>query len=204
MTEGNMDKAFEILKHINNLYVGDTSDEQMREFMAKNLEKFNAWREAFEPFDLDDVLMMVDKFWTEKSNKTAPRVAQLLAMLNNDKEVKKHFKVEEKPEEKATWETFWNSDPAMGYYLKDLEEKKDVHALIFYRWALRDIMVEMVETLPNSSKMSQSEKIKIIRRNGWDNDITERAESYAKEAGKSSGSVDSFVAGLAKRWKDAG
>lgn len=198
-----MEKGLEILKHINELYKGDVSDEEMLRFAEKNSEIVNSWQEAFQNYELEDVLRIVDEYWTHKSNKTAPRVAQLLAMLNSDKDVKRVYShVEEPIEIKTDSSTFWDTDPAMGYYLRDVETKpsEEVHALLFYRWALNDIIAEMVNTLPNADKMTFSQKVAIVRRNGWDSDITDRVEQYARE-GKSTGTVEEMAKGLADLWR---
>lgn len=198
-----MEKGLEILKHINELYKGDVSDEEMLRFAEKNSEIVNSWQEAFQNYELEDVLRIVDEYWTHKSNKTAPRVAQLLAMLNSDKDVKRVYShVEEPIEIKTDSSTFWDTDPAMAYYLRDVETKpsEEVHALLFYRWALNDIIAEMVNTLPNADKMSFSQKVAIVRRNGWDSDITDRVEQYARE-GKSTGTVDQAISNIVASWR---
>lgn len=199
-----MEKGLEILKHINELYKGDVSDEEMLRFAEKNSEIVNSWQEAFQNYELEDVLRIVDEYWTHKSNKTAPRVAQLLAMLNSDKDVKRVYPhVEEPIEIKTDSSTFWNTDPAMAYYLRDVETKpsEEVHALLFYRWALNDIIAEMVDTLPNADKMNFGQKVAIVRRNYWDADITDRVEQYARGAVKSSGSLQDMANTLASHWR---
>lgn len=198
-----MEKGLEILKHINELYKGDVSDEEMLRFAEKNSEIVNSWQEAFQNYELEDVLRIVDEYWTHKSNKTAPRVAQLLAMLNSDKDVKRVYSHAEEPiETKTDSHIFWNTDPALGYYLRDAETKpsEEVHALLFYRWALNDIIAEMVDTLPNADKMNFGQKVAIVRRNYWDADITDRVEQYARE-GRAGGSVEEMAKGLADLWR---
>lgn len=199
-----MEKGLEILKHINELYKGDVSDEEMLRFAEKNSEIVNSWQEAFQNYELEDVLRIVDEYWTHKSNKTAPRVAQLLAMLNSDKDVKRVYSHAEEPiETKTDSHIFWNTDPALGYYLRDAETKpsEEVHALLFYRWALNDIIAEMVDTLPNADKMNFGQKVAIVRRNYWDADITDRVEQYARGAVKSSGSLQDMANTLASHWR---
>ena len=200
-----MEKGLEILKHINELYKGDVSDEEMLRFAEKNSEIVNSWQEAFQNYELEDVLRIVDEYWTHKSNKTAPRVAQLLAMLNSDKDVKRVYShVEEPIEIKTDSSTFWDTDPAMAYYLRDVETKpsEEVHALLFYRWALNDIIAEMVNTLPYGKTMSYTKKIDLIRRNGWDSDITERVEHYAlQNDGARYTSVKSTANTIASHWR---
>lgn len=177
-----MQKSLEILKHIHELYNGDVTDEAMLMFAEKNQEKVNAWQEAFQNYALEDVLQMVDRYWTQKNNRTAPRVAQLLAMLNADKDVHRVSSgTQAKKEEKADWHTFWNIDPALGYYMRDCANKpsNEVHALLFYRRALQDIIIEKVDTLPFGAEKSYGDKIALIRINGWDGDISERADNLA-------------------------
>ena len=99
--------------------------------------------------------------------------------------------------------SIWDVDPAMGYYERDVATKpsEEVHALLFYRWALNDIIAEMVDTLPNADKMNFGQKVAIVRRNGWDADITDRVEQYAREAVKSTGTVEEMAKGLADLWR---
>lgn len=182
-----MQKSLEILKHIHELYNGDVTDEAMLMFAEKNQEKVNAWQEAFRNYALEDVLQMVDRYWMQKNNRTAPRVAQLLAMLNADKDIHRissGVETSNISDDPRDYHTFWRIDPALAYYLRDCETRQSdqVRCLIFYRRALSDILVENVETLPNADKMSYSEKIEIMRRNGWDGDLSERAEYLANLA----------------------
>ena len=55
----------------------------------------------------------------------------------------------------------------------------EVHALLFYRRALQDIIIEKVDTLPFGAEKSYGDKIALIRINGWDGDISERADNLA-------------------------
>lgn len=90
-----MEKAYEILKHIEDLYSKyDVTDNSVINSMKKKPEVVNAWREAFEPYDLNDVFKVIDEFWRYTNNRTRPKVAQLLSMLNTDKDVEKTKKQE--------------------------------------------------------------------------------------------------------------
>jgi len=200
-----MQKSLEILKHIHELYTGDVTDEAMQRFAEKNSEKVAAWQEAFANYELEDVLRIVDEYWTHKSNKTAPRVAQLLAMLNADKDVKRvfnHTEPEQPKEIRADYRTFWLTDPALAYYLRDVEAKpsEEVHALLFYRHALNDIITEYVDTLPNTAHMNFGVKVELVRRNGWDSELTERVEQYARQVNQATGSIPNIVEHLTEAW----
>lgn len=102
------------------------------------------------------------------------------------------------------WRTFWNIDPALAYYLRDCAtmSSEKVHALLFYRRALADIIALNVNTLPNAGKMNYAEKVAIVRRNGWDADITEKAGEMALEAkGQNPESVKQALNALASHWR---
>ena len=80
-----MEKALEILKHIEELYVEDPDFSKIEKMAYANPERVNAWVEAFKNYDLSDVLTAVDEYWRYTSNKSKPTVAKLEAMLNAKK-----------------------------------------------------------------------------------------------------------------------
>lgn len=85
-----MKKTIEIIKHINDLYTDNEFTYEMAEtWCIRNNERYLAWKEAFENYDTTDVLKAIDEFWRYTSNKTKPKVSQLLAMLNTNKAEKK-------------------------------------------------------------------------------------------------------------------
>ena len=154
------------------------------------------WTEILSGYSQDDILRALKAYRKTVEYNTPPTPASFSKFLFQEngtpdtKDYSKEVDIE-------------NVDPALGYYLRDVATKagKDVHALLFYRWALRDIVAEMVETLPNGDKMSFGEKINIVRRNNWDSDITERATAYALGQEKRVGNVNSFVNTLASHWR---
>ena len=175
-----------ILEHLAELYAMPTNTKTAEEVAALNLEKLNAnyakYDEAFSPYLTLDILKSIDSYWKFKNDKIRPTLAQILAGLNAldvEKEKPVVQVANEQPEEEPTWRTFWNVDPAMAYFMRDCETDLNAPALVFYRQALRDVIFEQVETLPNAKNMSYSDKIAIVRRNGWDGDLGERAKKYA-------------------------
>lgn len=76
-----MQKALEILKHIEELYVAEPDFSKLERMAENNPERVQAWEDAFEKYDLVDVLNAVDDFWNFKSSKSKPSVAQLRAVL---------------------------------------------------------------------------------------------------------------------------
>lgn len=76
-----MKQAIEILRHIEELYHGDTTDEEMRIFAEQNSVRVEAWEKAFEGFYLRDVLDAIDVHYVKKS-RTRPNIAQIKAIMN--------------------------------------------------------------------------------------------------------------------------
>lgn len=74
-----MKQAIEILRHIEELYHGDTTDEEMRIFAEQNSVRVEAWEKAFEGFYLRDVLDAIDVHYVKKSRRVRilPRLRQL-------------------------------------------------------------------------------------------------------------------------------
>ena len=80
-----MDKAQQILFHLDELYAEEAKEEKILRACEINPAKYGAWRDAFDEYDLSDVLFAIDEFWQYKSNKTRPNVAQIRAILNAKK-----------------------------------------------------------------------------------------------------------------------
>ena len=57
-----MEKALEILKHIEELYVAEPDLNKFERIAQKNPERVAAWDEAFKDYDLSDVLVAIDEF----------------------------------------------------------------------------------------------------------------------------------------------
>lgn len=77
-----LDKELEILKLIEELYHGDTTEQDMLDFAMKNQTKVQAWKEAFNEYSLYDVTKAINHFYMKKSSKTRPNIAQLRAILS--------------------------------------------------------------------------------------------------------------------------
>ena len=85
-----MEQALEIFKHIEDLYSSrDVPDSEISKIAELRPEMFSAWQEAFKGYDLNDEFRVIDEFWRYTNNKTRPKVAQLLSMLNTTKDVQK-------------------------------------------------------------------------------------------------------------------
>jgi hypothetical protein len=81
-------KALEILYHLEELYNSREVDKDdfFEKMMLSNNKIVNMWEKAFEPYDESAVLQAIDELWRFNSNKTRPKVSQILAMLNTSKE----------------------------------------------------------------------------------------------------------------------
>jgi len=191
-----------ILEHLAELYATPTATKTADEVIVLNLEKLNLnfekYDDAFKPYTTADVMKSIDEYWKFKNDKVRPTLAHILAGLNASGAEKDKEDDIQAPEftDPNDYRTFWNIDPALSYYMRDCATKpsNQVHGLIFYRWALNDIISELVDTLPKADKMSLSEKIAIVRRNGWDEGISDRVDKICREAlnRPSAGEVEGF------------
>jgi hypothetical protein len=77
-----MEKAQEILFHIDELYTENPSEEKIIRQSQENPVRYQAWVDAFKDYDLSDVLQAIDEYWEYKNSKTKPNVAQIKAKLN--------------------------------------------------------------------------------------------------------------------------
>lgn len=202
----------QILRHLAELYAVPTATKTVDEVAQLNFEKLEAnydrYDEAFSAFMTADVMKAIGDFWKYKSDKVRPTLAQIIASLNSDgAEVQpKTEDVETVPEryDEGNWKFFLNKDPALAYYKRDCEllPSDQVHALMFYRRVLADVIAVNVDTLPNARKMSYSEKVAIVLRNNWLDDITEQVAHLARETeGYNPRSVNQALNSLASHWR---
>ena len=80
-----MEKAQEILKHIDELYCIKVDLKKIENMPETNPTMYEMWSDAFKDYDLPDVLTAIDNFWEFKSSKTKPNVAQIKAILTSHK-----------------------------------------------------------------------------------------------------------------------
>lgn len=134
-----MEKAQEILYHIDELYTENPSEEKIIRQSAENPIRYQAWVDAFKEYDLSDVLLAIDHFWEFKSSKTRPNVSQIKAILNSHKAEK--IRVDDRPEFKAI-------EPASQHMEADIASGNCHHLLNVYQMAvdyiLRDRLIELI------------------------------------------------------------
>lgn len=147
-----MEKALEILKHIEELYAADPDIAKVEKMASKNPERVGMWEQAFKDYDLTDVFLTIDKYWEFKSNKSRPSVAQLKAMLNA-REIERHG------DYKVTNEHYIN--PANDLMQRDISLGNCHHIFPDYNEAVNYILNELLpQEMPVSewSKMEYSER----------------------------------------------
>lgn len=200
-----MEKELEILKHINELYVGDTTDEEIIRFAEKNTEKVAAWKAAFAKYDLADVLQAVDEYWNFKNNKTSPRVAQILAILNSKKEVEKDsFSVDAQASrfDESCWRYWVGIDLARALMIR----ASNKNLRFWYQKAVDAILAERVDRLPEARFWDYGRKVKECFERGFFDDVDEIAENTRQQEifGKGNAmpsSVKESGNWLASHWK---
>ena len=200
-----MEKELEILKHINELYVGDTTDEEIIRFAERNPEKLAAWDAAFKAYDLSDVLTAIDEYWNFKNNKTSPRVAQILAILNSKREVEKDsFSVDAQASrfDESNWRYWVGIDLARALMIRGGNK----NLRFWYKKAVDAILAERVDRLPEARFWDYGRKVKECFELGFFDDVDEIAENIRQHEifGKENAmpvSVKESGNWLASHWK---
>ena len=122
-----MEKAQEILFHIDELYTENPSEEVVIRKSKENPTRYQAWVDAFKDYDLSDVLLAIDSYWEYKNSKTKPNVAQIKAILNSRK-------VEKNNESEQT-EVKYIPDFAITRMNEDIRNGVNRHLLTVYKLA---------------------------------------------------------------------
>lgn len=130
-----MEKALEILKHIEELYVELPDFSKLEKMAQNNPERVAMWEEAFKGYDLVDVLNVIDEYWNYKNSKSKPSVQHLKAMLSCKKDITPVANVEH--HEKMT-------DYASMFMARDIELGINRHLMNVYTRAVRYISEDML------------------------------------------------------------
>lgn len=155
-----MEKAQEILFHIDELYTENPSDEKIIRACEKNPTRYQAWVDAFKDYDMSDVLLAIDNFWEFKNSKTKPNVAQIKAILNSHKA--------EKMSESREGE-FKAVSPAIQLMQDDIKSGNCKHLLPVYEMAVKYVMTDkLVEFIGASeyANLSYGQKYQTALKNG--------------------------------------
>lgn len=150
-----LSKELEILRLIEELYHGDTTEQEMMDFAEKNQTKIQAWREAFAEYPLYEVTKAINHFYTKKSSKTRPNIAQITAILSANG-------VDKEPEPKSV-ETY-QSDLDIRYMHEDVESGDCHHNLYYYTAALRKIRNGDIPWLRDEMMPSKADLTEVMER----------------------------------------
>lgn len=171
-----MDKAQQILFHLDELYAEEAKEEKILRACEINPAKYGAWRDAFDEYDLSDVLFAIDEFWQYKSNKTRPNVAQIRAILNAKKAEKiKKAEATAPVKELPTGYTFWKQDGERGdlkYFLSDYERA--------FNLCITDYLAEVIPA-EEFARMSWQRRIKAAEDNGVLNRMDEALQAVCEK-----------------------
>ena len=133
-----MEKALEILKHIEGLYVEQPNFNKFEKMAQNNPERVDAWAEAFKNYDLLDVLKAVDEYWRYKDSSRRPNVQKIEAMLNTQPEAVKTNNIQSNtPAEK-------HIDYAGMFMARDIKLGINRHLLPIYQRAVSYITQDML------------------------------------------------------------
>ena len=158
------------------------------------------WTEVLQGYSQEDILKALKSYRKTVEYNQAPTPGTFAKFLREERNWEENTPVAItfEDDERKTSAYFWDRDPALAYYLRDCETKpsSEVHGLVFYRRVLKDIITLNVDTLPKGREMSFAEKVAIVRRNGWDADITQQVHDMAiAEVGVSKGNPVKTLAG---------
>ena len=129
-----MEKALEILKHIEELYVAEPNLAKLEKMAYNNPERVQAWEDAFKEYDLSDILDAIDNYWEYKSSKSKPSVAHIKAILNVRKADKTPEVVDVEP----------MTDYAITFMKRDIKRGSCRHLVNVYQKAVRYVAEDML------------------------------------------------------------
>lgn len=181
------------------------SEEYARKYAERNPEKLAAWDAAFKAYDLSDVLTAIDEYWNFKNNKTSPRVAQILAILNSKKEVEKDsFSVDAQASrfDESNWRYWVGIDLARALMIRGGNK----NLRFWCKKAVDAILAERVDRLPEARFWDYDRKVKECFDRGFFDDIDEIAENIRQREifGKENAMLASVKESgnwLASHWK---
>lgn len=149
-------KALEILYHLEELYNSRDVDKEdfFEKMMLSNSKIVNMWEKAFELYDESAVLQAIDEFWRFNSNKTRPKVSQILAMLNTSKEPVYEQKTE-------NYET-------ESIYCPESKLAKTLNVSVYKANAIFQRMINAYrQEYPETKDYPMTDLIKSIHTSGW-------------------------------------
>lgn len=148
-----LEKEYEILKQIEELYSGDISDDDFLKKCEGKEVRLKAWREAFKEYPLYEVKKAIDFYYTKKSSKTRPNIAQITAILSANGVDK-----EQEPERVEPYQC----DLDVRYMHEDVENGNCHHNLYYYTRALNMIRRYEYPNVCDINNPTHAEMIMVI------------------------------------------
>lgn len=174
-----MEKAQEILFHLDELYTENPSEEKVIRQCQENPVRYQAWVDAFKDYDLSDVLMAIDEYWEFKNSKTKPSVAQIKAKLNarNVEKVKDASTSAEIAKGDYAWERM-NADIEAGSCRNNLYVYRDAERIVLNDWLAREIPASVWCKMSYASKLQQATEKGLL--NSFDEALRQAAQMRFK------------------------
>ena len=131
-----LSKELEILRTIEELYSGDISEEEFIKLCKGKETKVQAWKEAFQDYDLYDITKAINHYYVKKSSKTRPNIAQITAILQENnarkEEAYEHFVVE--PSLGIQYQMQDKADGNMHWFVTDYLEVERLIREDYWGW----------------------------------------------------------------------
>lgn len=208
-----MEKAQEIIYHIDELYGEKPSQYKVEQMAKANPVRYQAWVDAFKDYDLSDVLLAIDEYWEFKNSKTKPNVAQIRAILNAKS-------IERVKEATQTVAQAAKGDFAWERMAADIEAGCCRNALYVYRDAKRIVLTDWLsQEMPRDiwARMDYSARYKQAMDKGLYNNFDEALRMAAQarfgrdfeflskndlenQKNSGTGDVNAVIGSLAAHW----
>lgn len=153
-----MEKAQEILFHIDELYTENPSEEKIIRACQENPVRYQAWVDAFKDYDLSDVLQAIDEYWEYKNSKTKPNVAQIKAKLNA-KNTEKMAKTTVAEEVKAdfAWQRM-DEDIEKGKCNWNMPTYRMAERIVLEEWLSKEMPVDLWQRMDYYGRVKQAKE----------------------------------------------
>lgn len=149
-----LSKELEILRHLEELYKQDVTEEEFLEEMKGKEVQTSAWKKAFEDYDLSDVLQAIDEYFAKKNNRTPPRIPQIEALLRSNG-VKKEEHIE------PTGEVY-QPEYDYRYMHEDVLSGNCHHNLYYYTAALKKIRAGEYPLIEDIQHPKHNEMLEVV------------------------------------------
>lgn len=150
-----MEKEYEIMKQIYELYSGDITDSDFLKHCENQKSKSEAWKQAFKEYPLDEVKKAISFYYTNKSSTTRPNIAQIKAILSANNA---HY---EQPKEET--KEVYEPDYDIKYFDEDVNNGNCHHNRYYYTEALEMIRKHEYPFVADIQHPTHNEMITVIK-----------------------------------------